>query len=132
VRLNHLIKYLNRAIAVVVILAGCGVWWVAWRPLPQNSGTITGGVAQRVTVSFDRLGEPHIAATNQDDLLFAQGYLTAQERMWQMDALRRLAGGDLCEIVGAAALESDEEVRRLRMRRIAEEAAVSMPADDRA
>jgi penicillin G amidase len=132
VRLNHLIKYLNRAIAVVVILAGCGVWWVAWRPLPQTSGTITGGVAQRVTVSFDRLGEPHIAATNQDDLLFAQGYLTAQERMWQMDALRRLAGGDLCEIVGAAALESDEEVRRLRMRRIAEEAAVSMPADDRA
>ncbi len=131
-RLNRLIKYLNRAIAVVVILAGCGVWWVAWRPLPQTSGTITGGVAQRVTVSFDRLGEPHIAATSQDDLLFAQGYLTAQERMWQMDALRRLAGGDLCEIVGAVALASDEEVRRLGMRRIAEEAAVSMPAEDRA
>jgi penicillin amidase len=132
VRLNQFFKYLNGAIAAVVILAAVGIWWIAWRPLPETSGTITRGVNQAVRVSFDRLGEPHVAAANQEDLLFAQGYLTAQERMWQMDALRRLAGGDLCEIVGVAALESDQEVRRLRMRRIAEEAAVSMPAGDRA
>jgi penicillin G amidase len=126
VRLNRLIRYINTAIA------GLGVWWVAWRPLPQNSGTIAAGVAEKVTVSFDRLGEPHISAANQNDLLFAQGYLTAQERMWQMDALRRRAAGDLCEIVGTAALELDEEARRLRVRRIAEDAAVTMPAGDRA
>lgn len=125
-------QYVNRAIAVLVVLAAIGVWWIAWRPLPQTSGTIAGGVAEKVTVSFDSLGEPHVSAANQDDLLFAQGYLTAQERMWQMDALRRLAGGDLCEIVGAAALASDQEVRRLRMRRIAEEASLSIPAADRA
>ncbi len=105
---------------------------MAWRPLPRTSGTIAANVADKVTVSFDRLGEPHITAANQDDLLFAQGYLTAQERMWQMDALRRRAAGDLCEIVGSAALELDEEARRLRMRRIAEEAAVTMPAGDHA
>ena len=56
---------------------------------------IAAAVSQKVTVSFDGLGEPHITAASEDDLLFAQGYLTAQERMWQMDTLRRLAGGDL-------------------------------------
>ena len=131
-RLNRLLKYINIAIAILIVLAAFGVWWIAWRPLPQMSGTIRSGVARKVTVAFDRLGEPHIAAQNQDDLLFAQGYLTAQERMWQMDALRRLAAGDLAEIVGAAALESDQEMRRLRMRRIAEDNYVTMPAGDRA
>lgn len=131
-RLNRFIGYLNRALAVVVLLAGAGVWWFAWRPLPQTSGTIPSGVAEKVKVVFDRLGEPHISASNQDDLLFAQGYLTAQERMWQMDALRRRAAGDLCEIVGAAALELDQDSRRLRMRRIAEQATITLPAGDRA
>ena len=132
-RLNRLLKYINTVIAVLIVLLTIGIYWWAWRPLPQISGTIaTPEVARKVTVSFDGLGEPHIAAANQDDLLFAQGYLTAQERMWQMDALRRLSGGDLAEIVGAAALPSDEEVRRLRMRRIAEQAYTTMPAPDKA
>lgn len=131
-RLNRLLKYINIAIAVLIVLAAFGIYWIAWRPLPRMSGTIKAAVAQKVTVLFDRLGEPHLAAANQDDLLFAQGYLTAQERMWQMDALRRLSGGDLSEIVGAAALESDQEVRRLRLRRIAEESYVTLPPQDRA
>jgi penicillin amidase len=132
VHLNRLLKYINTAIAVLIVLAVFGLYWFAWRPLAQTSGTVRGDIAQKVTVSFDGLGEPHIAAANDGDLLYAQGYLTAQERMWQMDALRRLSGGDLCEIVGGAALESDQEVRRLRMRRIAEDAYVTLPAQDRA
>jgi len=132
VRLNRLLKYINTVIAVLIVLAGAGVYWVAWRPLPKTSGTIVAIVANKVTVSFGAIGEPHIHAANEDDLLFAQGYLTAQERMWQMDALRRLSGGDLSEIIGTAALESDQEVRRLRMRRVAEEAYVTLPAEDRA
>ncbi|HUJ21473.1 MAG TPA: penicillin acylase family protein [Bryobacteraceae bacterium] len=131
-RLNRLLKYINIVIAVLIVLAGAGVYWLSWRPLPQTSGTIRAGVARRVSVFFDALGEPHIAAADQEDLLFAQGYLTAQERMWQMDSLRRLAGGDLSEIVGAVALESDEKVRKLRMRRVAEDAYQTMPVGDRA
>jgi penicillin G amidase len=132
VRPNRFIKYINIAIAVLIFLAACGVYWIAWRPLPQTSGTIRAGVTQPVTVSFDNLGEPHIAATNPDDLLFAQGYVTAQERMWQMDGLRRLSAGDLSEIVGPAALPSDQEARWLRLRRIAEDSYVTMPVQDRA
>jgi len=132
VRLNRLLKYINIGIAVLILLAAFGIYWIAWRPLPQTSGTIRAGVAQKVTVSFDKLGEPHIAAANQEDLLFAQGYVTAQERMWQMDGLRRLSAGDLSEIVGPAALPSDREARWLRLRRIAQDALRTMPAGDRA
>ena len=131
-RLNRLLKYINIGIAVLILLAAFGIYWIAWRPLPQTSGTIRAGVAQKVTVSFDKLGEPHIAAANQEDLLFAQGYVTAQERMWQMDGLRRLSAGDLSEIVGPAALPSDREARWLRLRRIAQDALRTMPAGDRA
>ena len=131
-RLNRLLKYINIAIAILILLAALGVYWIAWRPLPQTSGTIRAGVRHKVTVSFDHLGEPHIAAANPEDLLFAQGYVTAQERMWQMDGLRRLSAGDLSEIVGAAALPSDREARWLRLRRIAEDSYVTMPAGDRA
>jgi len=132
VRLNRVIRYVNTILAVLVVLIAVGVWWVAWRPLPQTAGTVAAEVSDKVTVTFDRLGEPHISAANQDDLLFAQGYLTAQERMWQMDALRRRAAGDLCEVAGAPALELDEGSRRLRMRRIAEDATMTLPAGDRA
>src|SRR5205085_1619779 len=75
---------------------------------------------------------PHIRAASIEDALFLQGYVTAQDRLWQMDGLRRFAGGTLAEILGPAFLESDRESRKLRMRRIAEEAYVTLPADDRA
>ena len=58
--------------------------------------------------------------------------MIAQDRLWQMDGLRRLAGGNLSEIVGPGGLELDRDSRRLRMRRIAEEAYVSLPPQDRA
>ncbi len=80
----------------------------------------------------DSLGVPHIAAANWEDALFLQGFVTAQDRLWQMDALRRLAGGDLSEIIGPSTLELDRESRRLRMRRMAEEQTRTLPAADRA
>jgi len=70
-------------------------YWCAWRPLPQRSGTIEAPIDAAASVSFDALGVPHIRAASQEDALFIQGYVTAQDRLWQMDALRRYAGGDL-------------------------------------
>ena len=83
-------------------------------------------------MSFDTLGVPHIRAASLEDALFTQGYVTAQDRLWQMDALRRYAAGDLAEILGPGLLESDRESRRLRLRRIAEEAYITLPPADRA
>ncbi|MGB7760808.1 MAG: penicillin acylase family protein, partial [Bryobacteraceae bacterium] len=130
--LARIVKIVNLVVAVVVVAALAVVYWCVWRPLPQRSGSIEVTVAAPVAVQFDAHGVPHVAASSLEDALFAQGYVTAQDRLWQMDALRRLAAGDLSEVVGAGALESDRESRRLRMRRIAERAYVDLPAADRA
>jgi len=128
----RLLRWVNLAIAVVVLAALGLVYWFAWRPLPQTSGRVAAPVAREVTVARDARGVPHITAATLNDALFAQGYCTAQDRLWQMDALRRLAAGELAEIVGAAALESDRESRRLRLRRLAEQAYTAMDAESRA
>jgi penicillin amidase len=80
----------------------------------------------------DSLGVPHILADSFEDAIFLQGFVTAQDRMWQMDALRRLAAGELSEVIGKAGIEFDGESRRLRMRKLAEDHLRDMPAADRA
>lgn len=130
--LRWLLRIANILIALAALAALAAVYWFVWRPLPQQSGTIEAGVTAPVSVSFNEKGVPHIRAQNQEDALFVQGYVTAQNRLWQMDALRRYSAGDLAEIIGPSALESDEESRRLRLRRIAEDAYVTLPAGDRA
>lgn len=129
--LRVLLKIINVLIALLILSSLAAVYWFVLRPLPQRSGTIETGVSAPVSVSFDSRGVPHIRARNLEDALFAQGYVTAQDRLWQMDALRRYSAGDLAEILGASALPTDEESRRLRLRRIAEDAYTKLPAADR-
>ena len=104
-------------------------WW-GWRPLPKTSGTLEAPVSAPATITRDEIGVPHIRAATLEDALFLQGYVTAQDRLWQMDASRRYASGQLSEIIGPATLETDRESRRLRIRRAAEEHARSLPPDD--
>jgi len=130
--LRRAVRIVNLLVAILLVVAGCLVYWFLWRPLAQRSGSIDAPVSQPVSVLFDREGTPHIRAGNLDDALFAQGYLTAQDRLFQMDGLRRLSAGDLAEIVGPAALDGDREARRFRFRRIAEEAYGTLPPADRA
>jgi penicillin amidase len=130
--MTRAIRIINIIIAVLVGLALALVYWFAWRPLPQRSGNIVAQVSAPVSAAFDTLGQPHIRAASLDDALFVQGYVTAQDRLWQMDGLRRLAAGDLAEIVGARALDSDREARRMRIRRLAEQAYTTLPPQDRA
>jgi len=114
------------------VLLLCAAWWFAWRPLPQTSGTLRAAVGAKATVERDALGVPHITAATIEDALFLQGYATAQDRLWQMDVLRRVAAGRLAEVLGPAALEADREARRLRTERVAEQNAALLPAADRA
>ena len=129
---SRVVKVVNIAIAVLLAAGLALVYWYVWRPLPQRSGAIDAPLAAGATVNFDTHGEPHIRAASLEDAFFVQGYVTAQDRLWQMDALRRFAGGTLAEILGPRLLESDRESRKLRMRRIAEDAYVTLPAADRA
>src|SRR6516165_6348842 len=95
----RLITAINWVIGVLFLLLLVLVYWYAWRPLPQRSGVIVAPIAGPVTVAFDSLGVPHIHAAREEDALVVQGYVTAQDRLWQMDTLRRAAAGDLAEIV---------------------------------
>ncbi len=122
----------NVLIAIAFIAALAAFYWYFYRALPQTSGTIETRVSQPVQVDRDALGAPHIKAATMDDLWFVEGYTTAEDRMFQMDGLRRLASGELSAIVGPAALDSDRESRRMRMRRVAEQIYTELSPTDKA
>jgi penicillin G amidase len=126
------LKFINLSIAVLLLLVLAAIYWIAYRPLPQTSGQISAPVSAQASIARDTLGVPHITAGQWEDAIFLQGYTTAQDRLWQMDVLRRLAAGELSEVFGATTLELDREARRLRMRRIAEEHTRTLPPADRA
>ena len=68
---------------------------------------------EEVTIKYDENGVPHIFANNDHDLFFAQGYVTAKDRLWQMEFQTHFAGGRISEIVGEVGLESDRYQRRM-------------------
>ncbi len=123
-------------ILLVVLLAAAGAtaWFylTARAALPQVDGRLrVTGLSAPVTVIRDAQGVPHITAANLDDLFFAQGYVTAQDRLWQMDILRRYAAGDLAEVLGPSVLRHDREQRILGLRVAAERAARESSDRDR-
>src|SRR6266576_1456324 len=90
------------------------------------------GLHDSVTISRDERGIPYIEAKNDEDLYFAQGYVTAADRLWQMDLFRRTARGELAEVLGAGpnnvALEQDKQHRTIGFAREADaEAAQASP-----
>jgi penicillin amidase len=110
-------------VAVVLLLAAAGMW-IYWRVhacLPRLDGNVRlQGLQGKVEVLRDAHGVPHIRATSLGDLMFAQGYVTAQDRLWQMDLTRRIAQGRLSELFGSRTLHSDIENRTLGMKQAAE------------
>ncbi len=122
-------------LVMLLVILGAAVWLysVARSPLPQLDGKVTvPGLSARVRVVRDTHGIPTIEAGSLEDLFFAQGYVTAQDRLWQMDALRRSAGGELAEIFGPDLLKIDRQQRILGLRAGAQEAEKAMSARDRA
>jgi penicillin G amidase len=123
------------ALAIILCVAGGVLWFRAavYSALPQLDGTIlVPGLGAPVTVVRDRQGVPHIKAAALDDLFFAQGYVTAQDRLWQMDMLRRYGGGELAEILGPRYVALDRQQRTLLMPSVAKTAAANLPARERA
>ncbi len=89
--------------------------------LPQIDGELrVPGLRERVSVVRDLHGVPHIRASSLHDLWFAQGFVHAQDRLWQMEVGRRQLAGTFAEIIGEAVLESDRLVRRVGFVRAAE------------
>src|SRR5204862_3034071 len=85
--------------------------------VPQVSGTlVVDGLAAPVRVVRDSWGVPHIYAASQDDLFVAQGFIQAQDRLFQMDLWRRSAQGRLSEVLGPNFIERDAMTQRIQYR----------------
>ncbi|HEY67702.1 MAG TPA: penicillin acylase family protein [Thermoflexia bacterium] len=108
-------------ILLVMGLVGSGYGFVTVRrSWPQTDGRIRAeGLQAEVTIIRDSWGIPHIYASNTHDLFFAQGYVHAQDRFWQMEFWRRIGSGRLAEILGESALDSDRFIRTLGWHRTA-------------
>lgn len=119
--------------AVILLLAGCfTAWFFVYRPLPQLDGAVAvPGFEKEVIVERDRWGVPHIRATSVLDLAEAQGYVMAQDRLWQMDLLRRVSRGQLSEILGPVTLPIDKEFRTMQFGQAAERDVQLMDAESR-
>lgn len=87
----------------------------------QTPSITLGGLSATVKVSRDGRHIPYIAAANENDLYYVQGYITASDRLWQMDMMRRLARGETAELSGKLTLEEDKRWRRLGFAKIAED-----------
>jgi penicillin amidase len=118
---------------IFAIAAGAGTWWFVYGPLPQVDGTVVvTGLHGDVSVERDGWGIPHIRAGSLEDMVEAQGYVMAQDRLWQMDLLRRAGRGQLSEIFGPNAIAIDKEFRVLGFGSAAERDAAALTGESRA
>src|ERR1022692_381192 len=119
----------------ILLLAVAGVLAYAYiitrSALPQLDGNLSvKGLSATVKVTRDGHGVPAIEAATLEDLFFAQGYVTAQDRLWQMDVMRRFGAGELSEILGEDTLKIDREQRILGLRAAAKKSiGMASPRD---
>jgi penicillin G amidase len=122
-------------LVLVAIAAAAGALWLRHAmqaQLPQLDGDRrTIAVIHPVTVQRDHQGVPHISAASLDDLIAAQGYVAAQDRLWQMDMMRRIAAGEVAEVLGSKFVEHDRIQRVLEFRQTAERLTASLSPQDR-
>ena len=120
-------------ILVLALVAGSGAAvWTVRRSFPQSEGDLElAGLDSTVSVLRDKFGIPQVYADSSHDLFFAQGFVQAQDRFFEMDFRRHVTSGRLTEIFGRDALETDMFVRTLGWRRIAEQELGLLSTDAR-
>jgi len=123
-------KRVLQIFAVLIALVALGAGWYVYSKQPTRQGTVNlAHLQSSVTVRYDDRGVPHIRAENEADLYRALGYVHAQDRLFQMEVMRRLARGELAEVLGPKLLETDKLFRSLRIRERALSYAEHMDPD---
>jgi penicillin G amidase len=120
VRRSPILRVLLWLFLTGLLLVACATgyaYYVVHSALPQLDGQLpASGLSAPVTITRDSHGVPTIEAATLDDLFFAQGYVTAQDRLWEMDVMRRFASGELSEVLGSDTLQHDREQKILGLR----------------
>ena len=113
----RILKRLLAVLLVILLIAGIGIFsYLQYLQPDLNKELRVRGLRGQVEVLYDNHGIPHIYASNEEDLFQAFGFVHAQDRLFQMEVLRRLADGRLSEVFGEKALESDRFFRTLSLR----------------
>ena len=130
--MRTVLRALLTLLALALLVLATAVWWLVYRPLPQLDGKAKlAGLQSEVTVERDNWGVSHIRASSVEDAVEAQGYVVAQDRLWQLDLLRRASRGQLSEILGKATLKIDKDFRNLNFSRAAERDLQQMSPESR-
>ncbi|KAB0547071.1 penicillin acylase family protein [Pseudomonas argentinensis] len=117
-------------LAVVLLAAAAGGAWYLHSKQPTRDGELAlQHLGAPVQVRYDERGVPHIEAQNEADLYRALGFVQAQDRLFQMEMLRRLARGELAEVLGAKLLPTDRLFRTLGIRERADQQARELDPD---
>ncbi|MCU7647969.1 penicillin acylase family protein [Pseudomonas piscis] len=103
------------AVLILALLLGLGGYLYSKQPVRQGQVELS-GLQGSATVRYDERGVPHIRAENETDLYRTLGYVHAQDRLFQMEVLRRLSRGELAEVLGPKLLDTDKLFRSLRIR----------------
>jgi penicillin amidase len=125
--------FILAALIVLLVAAGRGGFFWLRTSLPQMNGSITlAGLDKPVEVVRDAHSVPHIFAETEEDAYFALGFVHAQDRLWQMEFLRRLGAGRLAEVLGESLVGADRFFRTLGLYRVAEASVETLPPKVRA
>jgi penicillin amidase len=129
----RILLWLLFVLALLAVGVVAFAYFIARSALPQLDGSFqVKGLSAAVKVTRDGHGVPAIEAASLEDLFLAQGYVTAQDRLWQMDITRRFAAGELSEILGEDTLKIDREQRILGLQAAARKGLQTASARDRA
>lgn len=121
VRIGRIAFLVVAAIVVVAVVAAFFVTWTIQRSFPQTGGSIElDGLQAEVTVQRDDRGIPTITADSTDDLFYAQGFVHAQDRFFEMDFRRHVTAGRVAEMFGESQAGTDAFLRTLGWRKVAE------------
>lgn len=121
VRIGRVAFLVVAAIVVVAVAAAFFVTWTIQRSFPQTDGSIElDGLQAEVTVQRDDRGIPTITADSTDDLFYAQGFVHAQDRFFEMDFRRHVTSGRVAEMFGESQAGTDAFLRTLGWRKVAE------------
>jgi penicillin amidase len=127
----RIVRRVLLGVVILLIVLTASVYLLLRGSVPQLDGNVVAGTMAPVSIERDALGVVTITASNRVDLAYATGYAHGQDRFFQMDLQRRVAAGELAELLGSAVVDVDKRFRRHNFRRVAREVISQATPDQR-
>lgn len=120
------------SIIIIIIISFIFLYKLVMKSLPKNEGSIKlNGIKNEITIYRNDYGIPQIIANDEYDLFFSYGYVSAQDRLWQMDILRRIGEGRLSEIFGTKTIDIDALMKAIGINRTANKISTNLSPQSR-